>query len=76
MFGYVSTSMAWNSEVRSGTASRPLPAERYILAQWKKVRPNIDYHVEFERHYYSVSYQLVGLELEAQYTAATVEIFY
>ena len=57
-------------------ALRPLPKERYILAQWKKVRPNIDYHVEIEQHYYSVPYQLVGLiELDARYTAATVEIF-
>jgi hypothetical protein len=57
-------------------------AETYVRrakadnAQWKKVRPNIDYHVEIERHYYSVPYQLVGVELEARYTAATVEIFY
>jgi transposase len=57
-------------------ALRPLPVERYVLAQWKKVRPNIDYHVEIERHYYSVPYQLVGEELEARYTATTVEIFY
>jgi hypothetical protein len=55
---------------------RPLPVERYVLAQWKKVRPNIDYHVEIERHYYSVPSQLVGEELEARYTATTVEIFY
>lgn len=39
-------------------------------------RPNIDYHVEIERHYYSVPYQLVGQELEARYTATTVEIFH
>lgn len=57
-------------------ALRPLPAERYIVAQWKTVRPNIDYHVEIERHYYSVPYQLVGQELEARYTSATVEIFH
>jgi len=57
-------------------ALRTLPAERYVLAEWKKVRPNIDYHVEIDRHYYSVPYQLVGQELEARYTAATVEIFY
>ena len=57
-------------------ALRPLPVERYVFAQWKKVRPNIDYHVEIERHYYSVPYQLVGVELEARYTASTVEIFY
>jgi len=41
-------------------ALKPLPAERYVMAQWKPVKPNIDYHVEIERHYYSVPYQLVG----------------
>jgi hypothetical protein len=35
-------------------ALKPLPAERYVLAYWKPVRPNIDYHVEIDRHYYSV----------------------
>lgn len=57
-------------------ALRPLPAERYVIAQWKTVRANIDYHVEIERHYYSVPYQLVGQKLEARYTGATVEIFH
>jgi transposase len=57
-------------------ALRPLRTERYILAHWKTVRANIDYHVEIERHYYSVPYQLVGQELEARYTSTTVEIFH
>ena len=57
-------------------AMRPLPDQPYELAHWKLVRPNIDYHVEVERHYYSVPYQLVGQELEARYTATTVEIFH
>lgn len=35
-------------------ALRPLPARRYELAAWKKVTVNIDYHVEFDRRYYSV----------------------
>jgi transposase len=57
-------------------ALQPLPSERYILAHWKTVRASIDYHVEVERHYYSVPYQLAGQKLEARYTAATVEIFH
>jgi transposase len=57
-------------------ALKPLPAERYVIAEWKPVKPNIDYHVEVERHYYSVPYQLVGQQLEARYTATTVEIFH
>ena len=60
----------------TGPRLQPLPAERYVLAQWKTVRANIDYHVEIDRHYYSVPYQLAGQKLEARYTAATVEIFH
>jgi transposase len=57
-------------------ALKPLRADPYALAYWKPVRANIDYHVEVERHYYSVPYQLVGEQLEARYTANTVEIFH
>jgi transposase len=39
------------------------------------VRANIDDHVEIDRHYYSVPYQLAGQALEARSTAATVELF-
>lgn len=56
-------------------ALQPLPRERYVMAEFKTVRANIDYHVELERHYYSVPYQLAGEQLEARYTATTVEIF-
>ena len=57
-------------------ALQPLPAERYVLAYWKTVRANIDYHVDVDRHYYSVPYQLAGQQLEARSTAVTVEIFH
>ena len=57
-------------------ALQPLPAERYILAHWKTVRASIDYHVEVDRHYYSVPYQLAGQKLEARYTTTTVEILH
>jgi transposase len=56
-------------------ALQPLPAERYVMADWKTVRASIDYHVEIDRHYYSVPYQLTGQQLEARSTALTVEIF-
>jgi hypothetical protein len=44
---------------RSGPALKPLPATRYQFGEWKSVRVNLDYHVEVERHYYSVPYALV-----------------
>lgn len=57
-------------------ALQPLPAERYVLGEWKKVRPNLDYHVEVDRHYYSVPHRLAGEQLEARFTTTTVEIFH
>ena len=57
-------------------ALRPLPARPYQFAHCKKVRVHIDYHVEVDRHYYSVPYQLVGKELLARVTNATVELFH
>lgn len=45
------------------------------MAEWKTVRANIDYHVEIDRHYYSVPYQLAGQQLEARYTATAIELF-
>ena len=57
------------------TALKPLPAERYCTADWKTCRVNIDYHIELDRHYYSVPYQLVGQQVEVRSTLSTVEIF-
>ena len=55
---------------------RPLPEERYQYGHWETHRVNIDYHVAFEDHWYSVPYQLVQQEVEIRATAATVEIFH
>jgi transposase len=56
-------------------ALRPLPDARYEYAEWKKVKANIDYHVEFDHHYYSVPYQLAKKPLEVRATVETVECF-
>jgi transposase len=57
-------------------ALRPLPAQAYEFAEWKKVLVNIDYHVDIEGHYYSVPYALARKALEARYTERTVECFH
>jgi transposase len=57
-------------------ALQPLPQTPYEFAEWKKVRVHIDYHVELERHYYSVPHSLAGKQLTARYTATTVEILH
>jgi transposase len=57
-------------------ALRSLPAEAYQFAEWKKARVHIDYHIDIEGHYYSVPYALLHRQLDARYTAMTVEIFH
>jgi len=57
-------------------ALRPLPAERYEIGQWRKLKVELDYHVPAEGHFYSVPYQLVGQQVDIRLTAATVEIFH
>src|ERR1700761_916636 len=37
---------------------RPLPQERYVYREYKKVRVSGDYHIALDRHYYSVPYKL------------------
>jgi transposase len=56
-------------------ALRPLPASAYELAHWKKVTVNIDYHVEYDRRYYSVPYTLVRQKLELRATQTTIEVY-
>jgi transposase len=57
-------------------ALKPLPAVAYEYAEWKKARVNIDYHIEFDGHYYSVPYQLVKEQVELRMTVRTVEILF
>ena len=57
-------------------ALQPLPANPYTYADWKKARVNIDYHIEVDKHYYSVPYSLVKQELDVRFTVSTVECFY
>jgi len=57
-------------------ALKPLPPSRYEFAEWSKPKVNVDYHVDVQKHYYSVPYTLVHKQLDARRTATTVEIFF
>jgi transposase len=58
------------------TALKALPAIPFEYAEWKKARVNIDYHIEVDRHYYSVPHQLIHKQVEARITSNIVECFY
>jgi len=56
-------------------ALKPLPAEPYVFAQWRVARVGIDYHVDIDRHYYSVPYRFAREAVEVRLTGRTVEVF-
>ena len=56
-------------------ALRRLPTTPYEFALWPKAKVSIDYHLEVDRHYYSVPYRFIGETCDVRLTAAVVEIF-
>jgi transposase len=57
-------------------ALQALPSMPYEYAEWRRCRVNLDYHIEIERHYYSVPFRLLRQEIEARITTKRVEIFH
>jgi transposase len=57
-------------------ALQPLPEAAYEYAQWRRCRVGLDYHVEIDKHFYSVPHSLLRQEVEARATAGTVEVFH
>lgn len=57
-------------------ALKALPARRYDLGTWRTAKVNIDYHVQVDKHLYSVPYGLVNESVEVRLSARTVECFH
>jgi Mu transposase, C-terminal domain len=58
------------------SALKKLPAAPYTFAAWKQRKVGLDYHVEIEKHYYSVPCTLLQETVWARITARTVEVFH
>ncbi|CAL7959205.1 transposase [Gammaproteobacteria bacterium] len=57
-------------------ALKPLPSTPYKFAEWAKARLGPDYHIELDKHFYSVPYTFIKKILDVRFTDQTVEIFY
>ena len=57
-------------------ALRPLPAHPYEYAAWKTAKVNMDYHVAFEGHFYSVPHTLVRQEVRVRASESLIAIFH
>ena len=62
-------------ELLDAPVLRPLPAVRFQLSRWKTAKVNVDYHVEFDGHYYSVPHRLVNAKVDVRVTGALLECF-
>ena len=56
-------------------ALQPLPKTRWVPTEWKDAKVHIDYHIEVNRHLFSVPYQYIGEVLDVKVTPNLVEIF-
>lgn len=56
-------------------ALRALPSQPYEYTDIKQARVHIDYHVEYDQHYYSVPHHLVKQAVELQASASTVAVY-
>lgn len=55
-------------------ALRPLPTHEFAISEYKLARVNINYHIQLDRHFYSVPYTYVQKEVMIRYTDFKVEI--
>ena len=62
-------------ELYDQQALKPLPVIPYEFASWKKAKISIDYHVEYDGHYYSVPHHLYPGEVDIRANEKTIEIF-
>jgi len=57
-------------------ALKPLPLTPYEFDEWKTGQVGFDYHIEWDEHHYSVSYQLAKKDVDIRATANMVEVFH
>jgi len=54
----------------------PLPTQGFEFAHWKTAKINLDYHIEVDRHYYSVPYEYVRQSVTVKITESLVQVFH
>ncbi len=57
-------------------ALKPLPAASFQFGEWQTAGVNLDYHIEVDRHFYSVPYALIHQKVDVHLTADTVEVIH
>ena len=55
---------------------KPLPAQPFESADWRRLKVPADYHLVHERHAYSVPHALIGQVVDMRITARVIEVFH
>lgn len=55
---------------------QPLPKKPYQYTEFKLARVNIDYHLEYSKHYYSVPHHLVKHQVEVHATRDLITVYF
>ncbi len=63
-------------ELLDKPAMKALPAKPYQYVEFKLARVNIDYHIEVDKHYYSVPHHLVKNQVDVQATRDTITLLF
>lgn len=75
MRGYGVSRRALFEQVDQGEL-KALPCRPFEFAHWKNATVNLDYHIEVERHYYSVPYTYVRKVVAVKITESRIEIWH
>lgn len=57
-------------------ALNPLPKHPYRYSDIRQAKVNIDYHISYEQHHYSVPHAYVGEKVEIHASDALIEVFF
>ena len=53
----------------------PLPSQSYEYQHVRQARVHVDYHIEYDKHYYSVPHMLVGSQVEVRASNRIVNVY-
>ena len=55
---------------------KPLPQYRFEISTWKRAKVNVDYHIEYKRHYYSVPFRFRHEYCQVRVRERIIDIFH
>ena len=58
------------------SALQPLPKYPYSLCEWKKAKVQRNSHIQVNKNFYSVPYELLGKEVDVKISSVNLEVFF